>query len=202
MTVEAAANGDVRSEVAGRPSAFFLVKNNDGYVIRQTPTGLAAERVSDIAYAVATVRAEKDPNFEIRRAQTHFRQITIVQGGPAIIDARVGTAYYWSQQQRSLGLAAVISHDPALAAIGFAWAREHDAAISMLWSVPDSEQQMTPLLKSGAPLEVYTHELTSISNAPISPSRFQLPANIETRAEVLQRIEAAYKTGLNTVFLP
>lgn len=87
----------------------------------------------------------------------------------------------------------VISHDPNLAQLGKAMAKQFSTSMRMMAGVigntPAPFRQMQTLLQSGAPLSFAGMELRSVNHATINPQRFELPAQPETLDQVRERMK-------------
>ena len=92
------------------------------------------------------------------------------------------------------GNVVVISHDPDLAQLGKAMAKQFGTSRAMLAGMigdtPTTITQMEKLLESGAPLSFAGMELQSINHAPIDPKRFDLPAQPETLDQIRARMKS------------
>jgi hypothetical protein len=88
----------------------------------------------------------------------------------------------------------VISHDPDLAQLGKAMAKQFGTSTQMLTgmlrSTPNTFRQMQGLLQSGAPLSFGGMDLLSVNHTPIDPKRFELPAKPETVAQIREKMKA------------
>src|SRR5580658_2600939 len=62
LTVECAANGDVRQSISSASDrGYWLIKDNVGYLVRSTPNGLVADSATDLAEATVEIAAMRNP---------------------------------------------------------------------------------------------------------------------------------------------
>ena len=196
MTIEIAANGDLRADVAAKPGEYFLTRNGEGFVVQPTARGVVVDRLSDISAAMSDVIKEKMPQRRDPMPSLAQRGDFFVEGDVVTVNGRSGTAYYFRGQSATNGRppVLVISHDPSLAPLGQAMARQNEmsntlSAGLMGGKVPFADE-MDSILKSGAPLAVGPAHLSTVSTDPIPASHFALPSLPEARAEIRARLEA------------
>jgi hypothetical protein len=200
MTIEIAANGDVRGDVAAKPGSYFVTRNGEDFVVLATPQGVVVDRTADLAQVTAKVAIEKTPELA-KLGGTVSRDLSttnfFVAGPPVSINGRPGTPYYFRMGYGKVDLppVAVISTDPALAPIGRMMARsfemsEHMSSSMFGAAAPPFETELDQILTTGAPLAFAGAQLVSVDNAPIAPSRFELPAPPESPAAIEKRIRA------------
>ena len=193
MTIEIAANGDLRGNIRGRSGDYLLMRNGQGYFVVSTPNGLFVDRVEDQVAALKIV-AERHPVFLARMKAVgvpagHF----LGKGDDIVVQGRKGTPYYFGGRPRfGLPPILVISSDAELAPLGVAMERLNvmfDSLQSFAGGDPVN-LEMETIMKSGAPVAVTGAELTRISHDPIPSSRFELPAAPESRDDIIKRIDA------------
>jgi hypothetical protein len=211
LTIEIAANGDVRSDIAGKPGMYLLILTGKGFIITSTSEGPVVDRVEDVKPALEVFFEKRGPpDFKARTKRMESSAdtampLTLVKGDDVIVQGRKGTPYYTAL--RGPGApdhisgkpppnvsppVIVVSNDPELAPLGIAMARQFQLTNSMApWSFAGPLiQRIDDLLKTGAPLDIYDGELIAISHAPIPPSRFDLPAAPESREDLIKRLDA------------
>jgi len=208
MTVEIASNGDLRSDVAGKPGTYALTRNGEGYMVISTAQGVVVDRVEDLGAALKIVAEKRlspsllammktvGPNL----AKMHLR---LVKGDDVTIQGRKGTPYYFrGPPPPGFPPAIIICSDPELAPIGVAMARQIAMSDSFQMFEPGNPFSLAvkATLKTGAPLEFAGAELTMVSHDPISLSRFELPAAPESREAIIKRIDAAATSQRVTAF--
>jgi len=211
-TIEIATNGDFRSDIAGEPSAYLLSLSGHGFMITPTPKGPVVDRIEDVKPAlVALFEKRGPPDFEARTKKMESgadtgMPMTLVPGDDIIVQGRKGTPYYTARRSpetpdhisgnpppNGSPPVIVISKDPELAQLGIAMARQFQLMNSTApWSVvgPFIIRRAEDILKTGAPLDIYDSELTTVSHDPIPPSRFKLPAEPESREDLIKRLDA------------
>jgi len=181
MTVEIAANGDLRGDV-GQPGQSFVTRGGHGFFLRATPTGTVVMRVEDIGTVMAEQMAKLDPQFRTRMRNAPV--LKLAAKGELTINGRTGTAYYMQGADGTLSQApwAVISKDPALAELGTAMVRQFEMSIAAMSGTmgPEPFADMLAVLKTGTPILFVGAELQSVDPSPIPAARFELPAQSET----------------------
>jgi len=209
MTIEIAANGDVRGDVKAKPGSYFITRNGEGFVVQSTSAGVVVDRIADLSQAMAKVASENMP--DLKAAGSAFSRDGspmrfFAQGGTVSVNGRSGTAYFWKSTKAAANQppVAVISLDPTLAPVGQAMARQFEMSeklsSAIFGGVLPPEAELDEILKSGAPLAFAGAQLTSISNAPIAPSRFELPGPPESPAAIEKRIRASGANGSFVAF--
>ena len=198
MTVEIATNGDVRGDIAGKPGVYFLTRNSQGYFVIQTSSGVLVDRVEDEGAAVKVVAEKRiNPSFLaiMKSAGRDMAKIgpLLTKGDDIVIQGRKGTPYYFPGPRRpEIPPVIVMSSDPELAPLGVAMA--HQFAMSdnlQLVGAPNPfNLEVETIMRGGAPIEFAGAELTTVSHDAIPPSRFELPAAVESREDIVKRIDA------------
>ena len=188
MTIKIASNGDIRGEVPGR--TYYFVGGKD-YFADRTDTGVIVMRLDDMA----KVMAEKFAEMSAKMGMPSFSRppMTLVQKGTVAISKWSGDAYFMQAPngQVSPRPVAVISHDPSLAELGRAMARQYAKSEMMMGQVmaghlPSSN--MDQVLGSGAPISFAGADLQSVSFDPIPRDEFVLPAQPVPLDEVRKRM--------------
>jgi len=188
MTIKIASNGDIRGEVPGR--TYYFVGGND-YFADRTDTGVIVMRLDDMA----KVMAEKFAEMSAKMGMPSYSPppMTLVQKGTVAISKWSGDAYFMQAPngQVSPRPVAVISHDPSLAELGRAMARQYAKSEMMMGQVmaghlPSSN--MDQVLGSGAPISFAGADLQSVSFDPIPRDEFVLPAQPVPLDEVRKRM--------------
>ena len=188
MTIKIASNGDIRGEVPGR--TYYFVGGND-YFADRTDTGVIVMRLDDMA----KIMAEKFAEMSAKMGMPSFSPppMTLVQKGTVAISKWSGDAYFMQAPngQVSPRPVAVISHDPSLAELGRAMARQYAKSEMMMGQVmaghlPSSN--MDQVLGSGAPISFAGADLQSVSFDPIARDEFVLPAQPVPLDDVRKRM--------------
>jgi len=176
LTVEIASNGDLRSDLAGKPGTYALTRKGEGYMVISTAQGVVVDRVEDLGAALKIVAEKRlspsllammktiGPNL----AKAHLQ---LVKGGDLTIQGRTGTPYYFQgPPPPGFPPAIVISSDPELAPIGVAMARQIAMSDSFQLFEPGNPFSLAveATLKTGAPLEFAGAELTTISRSDLA----------------------------------
>jgi len=200
MTIEIAANGDVRSDVAAKPGSYLVTRHGEDFVVLTTPQGVVVDRMADLSQVTAKVTIEKIPKLaKLGGTVSHDLSAThfFVAGPVVSINGRSGTPYYFRMGYGKVDLppVAVISTDPALAPMGRMMARSFEMSEHMSSSItgsvpPPFETELGQILATGAPLAFPGAQLVSVDNAPIAPSRFELPGPPESPAAIEKRVRA------------
>jgi hypothetical protein len=208
MTIEIAANGDVRADIAGKPGVYVLTRGGQGYFVIQTSKGVLVDRVEDEGAAVKTV-AEKRLNPSVwamaRDAAPALAQMgnLLTKGDDIIIQGRKGSPYYFSGPRHpETRPVIVISSDSELAPIGVAMARQMAIADSIQFFGAHNpfNIQIQTIMSGGAPIEFAGAELTTVSHDTIPAARFELPAAPESREAIIKRIDATATDQKVTAF--
>ncbi|GHH18990.1 hypothetical protein GCM10008023_25540 [Sphingomonas glacialis] len=194
MQVEVAANGNVRGKVMGQ-AAYFLTLSGEGYLVLETPTGPAVDRLGDVAAIMAeTLDAMFTAHPELKNAMAQQPSILVQEHGTAVVGGRTGKAYFFvgQDQKRSPRAVAVVSDDPALAELGKAMAAQFDMSIKLNPMMGKSAfaTQMSRILHGGTALTFGGGDLVSVRGATIDPARFVLPAKPETLDQARDRFKA------------
>lgn len=191
MKVEIAANGDVRGDVVGRPDIYFITRGGQGYFIQADPSGPLVTRVDDMGAAMGEQMAKMAPGF-----RDGVKQLTLnmVEKGEATVNGRKGAAYYLRltpDGALSPQPWAVISHDPALAPLGEAMARQFDMSMSMGSPMMPTEtfDEVRAVLHTGTAISFGPAQLQAISLAPIPASEFELPGPLESMDHLRARLD-------------
>jgi hypothetical protein len=181
MTIEIAANGDLRGDV-GIPGSYFITRAGHSYFISPRPSGPVVMRVEDMAAVVAEHIAKTDPHFRGEMGAAH--KPNLVEKGNVVINGRIGSAWYLKMENGKLSPSpvTVISLDPALAPLGRAMTMQFEISAAMMGTMVGTSPSgaMEDILKTGAPLSFAGAELKTVSTAPIPSERFELPAEPAT----------------------
>jgi hypothetical protein len=191
MKIEIASNGDVRGDVAGQPGLYFITRGGKGYFIQADPAGPIVTRAEDYGAALSEQMAKMAPGF---RDMVKGVALHLVEKGEVAVNGRKGTAYYvrmTPDAPLSSQPFAVISHDPTLAPLGEAMARQFDMSMSMSPQMMPTEAfaEVQAVLKTGAPISFGGAELKTISLDPIPASEFELPGPVEGMDHLRARLE-------------
>ncbi len=209
MTVEIAANGDVRGDVAGKPGVYFLTLNGQGYFVIQTSNGVLVDRVEDEAAALKFVAEKRlSPSLWAMMEAAAGPEVAsmgplLTKGDDIVVQGRKGTPYYFPGPRRpDVPPVVVISSDPELAPIGVAMARQvaMSASLQFVAAASPFNLELETIMRGGAPIEFAGAELTTVSHEPIPPSRFELPAAAESLEDIIKRIDATATDQLVTAF--
>lgn len=198
MTIEVAANGDVRGDIAGKPGVYVLTRGGQGYIVIQTADGVVVERVEDEAAALKVVAEKRlGPSF---RAMMESIGPDLAREGPLltkgddiVVQGRKGTPYYFPGPRRpDMPPVVVMSSDPDLAPLGVAIAGQFDLSGRLqIFSGPNPlSSELDVIMKTGAPIAIAGAELTTVSYEPIPASRFELPAAPSSLEAIIKRIDA------------
>lgn len=199
MTVEIAANGDFRADVAGKPGVYALTRGGQGYFVIRTSNGVLVDRVEDEGAAVKFVAEKRlSPAFWAMVRAVSGPELTsagplLAKGDDIVVQGRKGTPYYFSGPRRpDVPPVVVISSDPELAPIGVAMARQFamSASLQLVAATSASNLELENIMRGGAPIEFARAELTTVSHEPIPPARFELPAAPESLKDIIKRIDA------------
>lgn len=197
MTIQIAANGDMRGDIAGQPGVYFLTLSGQGYFVIQTSSGVVVDRVEDEVAALKIV-AEKRLNASFKAmmeaaADPELANLKLTKGDEIVVQGRKGTPYYFPGPLSPASRPVVVtSSDPELAPIGIAMARQSAMLNSLQFMGPPSglSLELDAIMKGGAPIALAGAELTTVSYEPIPPSRFELPAAPESLEDIVKRIDA------------
>ena len=188
MTIEIASDGDIRAEVPGR--TYYHVRGKD-YFVDQTTAGLVVMSLDDMAKIIAEKFSRLSGKTGIPSSTPPA--ITVARKGTVSIGKWSGDAYYvqTANGQMSPRPVAVISHDPALAELGKAMARQYEKSEMLVGQVTKRHtpaSNMDQVLNSGAAILFGGAELQSISFDPIPKGEFVLPAQPVPIDEVRTRM--------------
>jgi hypothetical protein len=202
MTVEIAANGDVRGEVAAKPGEYFISKGGETYIVLPTTLGVVVDRASDVMGVTVEVMEKMHPGFETQMKQVvatlkghHSDRFQLMPGDQVSVRGRVGTPYFMKDMVGpGHAPVLVISHDRALEPLRVAVLRQSETSQELMRSSTGFDNPVSAatneVLQTGAPLALGRAELTTVSDAPIPASRFELPGPLESRDQIRKRIEA------------
>jgi len=189
MTLEIAANGDIRGTMMSGGIAF-IAHGGHAFVILKGADGPIVSRVEDVATATSEQIAKIRPDMRARIAE-QAGALTLTLNGMRTVNGRTGDAYYIQQPDGTLSGQpwAVISHDPELAPLARAMADQFAMSMKLMGqAVPSAAfQPMLDVLQKGAPILMTGIQLQSVSDRPIPPSEFVLPAKPQTLDQVRQR---------------
>jgi len=179
MKIEIASNGDVR-EQTGAPNAYFITRDDHGYMIQATFDGPAVMRVEDMATVMAQQMKKMMPNMppEKRKDAPSF---ALAKGGEVTIRGRKGIAYYMgiAKDGKPIGDPVVVtSTDPELAPLGVAMQHQFNMSVAMMGQfLGDSNpwKGMQDVLKTGAPIVFTGLQLDTVNHDLIPAARFVLP---------------------------
>jgi hypothetical protein len=185
MKVEIATNGNLRSETSPGARVIFL-RDGTSYIVDRHFAPPMVARIDDLAAAIFELMAKAAPA-ALEQAK-HAPHRVFVAKGTATVQGRSGDAYFVQAPDGTLSSApvVVISRDPALAAIGRAVAAQFEQGEKL--SPSGGNAAMRDILRSGAPLYLNGLELRSVSDAAVDPSRFELPAPVETPAAIREQL--------------
>jgi hypothetical protein len=186
MTIEVNDKGDARVSMGSREAALTI--DGVSYVLAADLAGAYAVRQDDWV----AVQGEGAPARLPDRTKAAF---DIVAGGTETVNGRTGTL--WSIRPhgmpRTAGTLAdiVISTDPALAAIGRAYAARIAASTNAsgeTGNVADFDSKILAILAKGTMIRLpRAMRLDSVDNAPVPASQFALPGPLLTRAQYAAR---------------
>ncbi|MES2444074.1 MAG: hypothetical protein V4574_14690 [Pseudomonadota bacterium] len=194
MTIEIAANGDVRA-TTGTRGDYVILRGGEVYMVFFTDKGPVVDRMSDVGAAMADWVRDKMPEFG-KMPDGEFPDDKMIDGGVVTVNGRAGKVWYLGLGggQPSADFSIVISTDPALADIGTAMVRQTEASMLMMRQAMGGKHGLMggtlDVLRTGTPLRLMTMELTSVTHTPIPAERFVLPAEPETREQVRARFAA------------
>jgi hypothetical protein len=197
MNIEISSNGDLRGEMKGSAPgmvpgrAYYFVGGHD-YFVDPGDNGGVVMRLEDMAKVLAE-QADKT-GFSSFQAPT----LTLVRRGTVSINKWSGDAYYMQAPngQVSPRPVAVISHDPSLAELGKAMARQFATSETMMSQLMNGHalmSNMDQVLGSGAPISFAGAELQSVTFEPIAKEQFKLPSLPVRIDEVRKRMTGAAK---------
>jgi hypothetical protein len=204
MTVEIAANGDVRGEMGGTmlaemraklaeqhvppeqiQSPTTIMRDGEAYFIQPGPDGVVVVRMRDMA----TILAESiQKRGERPGGAPTPRDMAFAPRGQVTVNGRRGTAYFIDgAAPRDDEPDVVISTDPDLAELARAMADQFAFSTRMgatAFGWGSAGESMMAVLRTGAPLRFGPMELVSVRHDPIPPERFVLPAAPSTLDQV------------------
>jgi hypothetical protein len=189
MTVKIASNGDVRADVTGNipgvvtGRTHYFVGGRDYFV----DDGPVVMRLEDIE----KVLGEQIGN--LGHSSFPAPSLTLVPRGAVSINKWSGDAYYMqaSGGQLSARPVTVISHDPSLAQLGRAMARQFATSEKMMSQITDGhapKTNMDQVLSSGAPISFAGAELQAVTFGVIPKEDFNLPGPPASLDEVRKRM--------------
>jgi len=192
LTLEIAANGDIYGTMISGSNTFIVRHDGHAFTILKTPDGMTVvSRVEDIATVMTEQAAKFGPDLREQMAK-HAADVTLVPNGTQTINGRTGEAYFMklADGKTSDQPWAVISHDPKLAPLATAMADQFAISMKLMGSLLPSAafQSMLGVLRKGAPIQMTGMTLLSVTDKPISPSEFVLPAAPQTLDQVRRRM--------------
>jgi hypothetical protein len=184
MTVEVAANGDLRGGM-NMPGMYMIRHDGRSYFVIDQPGG---PMVVDAAEAGSVMQEEMnkaEPGL-CEKMGRDAPSPALVSRGTVTVAGRSGEAF---------GVAArtdarpdvVISRDPALAPLGAAMAAQFRLSMTMMGPCMGASgmfAQMQALLDSGTAIQMGPMRLDTVVSGPVDPARFVLPAAPATREQV------------------
>jgi hypothetical protein len=190
MTVKIASNGDLRGDVAGDITGmatgrtYYFVGGQDYFI---DVSGTVVMRSEDIERVLAEQADKLD--FSSFRAPP----LKLVRKGTVSIKRWSGDAYYMQAPSGQLSPrpVTVISHDPSLAQLGKAMARQFAASERMISQITKGHAPMSNMeqvLSSGAPISFAGAELQSVSFDAIPKEEFALPSQPAALDEVRKKM--------------
>lgn len=193
MTIEIAANGDVRA-TTGTRGDYVILHGDEVYMIFFTDKGPVVDRMSDVGAAMAAWIHDRMPEFA-KMPDGDGPAFKFVDGGVATVNGWAGKIWYngMGGDRLRADFSFVISSDPALADIGKAMLRQMEASQQMMEEAMGKRgfaDGALEVLRTGTPIRLMTMELTTVSHTPIPAERFVLPAEPETREQVRARFIA------------
>jgi hypothetical protein len=208
MTVEIAANGDLRGDVVGKPGTYSLTRGGKGYVVIATPNGVVVDSLDDLSAALKMVMKKRlNPSMlalmESVGPDLADARLTLTKGDDIIVQGRKGTPYYFPGP-RSPGVppVMVISSDPELMPLSAAMAHQMVLSDSLQPTGLNNPfaLDVETVMKTGAPVVFGGAELTTVSHDAIPAARFELPSSPERLEDVVKRIDATATDQRVTAF--
>ena len=193
MTMEIAANGDVRARF-GSDASYFLTRAGQSYYVKAGPDGPLVMRQEDIA-AVMLEQLAAEPNPP--SPDPHAKDVRLVARGAVSIRGRKGVAYMVNDKHArgpDDPPFLVVSDDPALTPLAVAVRMQFSASlgpIRILYGDAGGWDDMVALFARGAPLLFLGMELGRIDPARLPASRFVLPASPLSREAVRRDFTAS-----------
>ena len=185
MKIEVASNGNLRSQrIPG--TRTVILRDGQSYLIDVSHGRPTVARTDDLAAVTAEIMAKAQP--AVWEQMTHAPHRILVMKGSMTINGRTGDAYYAQAPDGTLSGTpfVVISHDPALAPLGQAMAVQFELGEKM--SPSGRNKSVLAALQQGTALILNGLELQSVSDAPVDPSAFELPAAAQTPDELRKRM--------------
>ena len=193
MSVEVAANGNMRSTV-GAGGTYMLTLQGEDYMVFYTENGAVVARMSDVGAVMLDHIQKTMPEMLKAPESDDPSPFKYIKGGQMTVGGRAGTVWY---QQFGEDLSSmpkiVMSADPDLAELGQAIACQAEASMKLMGAMFGGRNPMggmLDVLKTGAPLLWNGMELAQVTHTTIAAERFALPATPETREQVRARFEA------------
>ncbi|SFN97917.1 hypothetical protein SAMN05428984_1400 [Sphingomonas sp. OK281] len=189
MTIEIAANGDMRTRFSD-PSSYFLTREGRDYLVKTGPAGPIVMRSEDIA----TVMLEQAARETWRPPKDKNANAPLIARAKVRIRGRQGVAYASDRDPSPDAPTVVISEDPTLAPLASAIRKQFLqslATMSSMFGDASPSRGIAPVLSKGAPLAFLGLELDTVSRDPVPASRFALPAPPITLDAVRRDFNAA-----------
>lgn len=181
-TVEQTDSGNVRSSLNDR-GAYLLSVGDATYWIAQHQGKTVVQRLDD----VSAVMREQERDAEALPKPTGVLE----ERGVLTINGWAGKAYFLvgGGGPASPIPVAVISDDPSLAPVGRAMARRFDMLrqINPMLRQSAFGDKLRELLNRGTALSLLGDVLVSVSNDPIDPFRFRIPAKPDSLSQIRSR---------------
>ena len=178
MTMEIAANGDLRARFGDDPN-YFLTRAGQGYYVKAGPAGPLVMRQEDIATVMREqLAAEANPP----SPKPQGKDVRLVARGPVSIRGRKGVAYTLNDTHArgpDDPPYMVVSDDPALTPLALAIRTQFTPSLGtmrILYGDTGGWDDMVALFASGAPLLFLGMELGTVDHKRLPASRFVLPA--------------------------
>ncbi len=191
MTVEVNDTGDARIHITGR-EIYLLVRDGSVHVVSRGIDGPYAERFADLDAALKARGEIAGISFQL------FEDM----GSNEITEVGERTIGEWKGQSYQVegyslrsgdGPDLVISPDEKLAPIGAAIRQSFGSRYGIARTVSLAEvplsimlygAEVAELFSTGTPTKLGLLELSTVSNDPIDPSRFELPERVLSQKEV------------------
>jgi len=184
MIIKLGADGSLKSD-RGKGMVTIL-RDGHSFIIQNGQRGPNVFRVEDMKVAMAEQLAKAPPQVRAQIANAPGR--VLVLQGTMTVGGWTGDAYYSRAADGTLSPAPflVISHDPALAPLGRAIALQFEIGDQLMGSKPNTA--VLNAMRAGTPLLMNGQALESISDAPVDPAEFALPAPVETLEQLRKRL--------------